>query len=94
MHTKTFICVTGGGSAEDKIINGTYVHSKLIHHIATWVSVEFGDRVACILEDFVNKEFKETVERTRIALEAAENLVEIKQFAIEAQQQQIGCHRE
>ena len=54
---KLIICVTGGGSAEDKIINGTYVHPKLIHYIATWVSVEFGDRVACILENFVNCEW-------------------------------------
>ena len=44
------ITITGTDNGN---IRGTYVCSKLIPHIASWVSAEFGIRVGCIVEDFV-----------------------------------------
>ena len=50
------ILITGGDAMA---IRGTYVCSKLIPHIASWVSIEFGYRVACIIEDFVIRDYQE-----------------------------------
>ena len=49
------ITITGG---DDGNIRGTYVCSKLIPHIASWVSAEFGIRVGCIIEDFVIRDWQ------------------------------------
>ena len=56
------ILITGG---DDMAVRGTYVCSKLIPHIASWVSIEFGYRVACIIEDFVVRDYQERLNKEK-----------------------------
>jgi hypothetical protein len=45
--------LTGG---QNNLIRGTYVHHKLIPHVAAWVSVEFADKVSDIINSFLVRE--------------------------------------
>jgi hypothetical protein len=46
--------VINGGNI--RIINGTYVHPKLIPHIASWISPAFAIKVADIVNEYFTKE--------------------------------------
>ena len=56
------IVVAGG---DDMLVRGTYVYAKLIPHIASWVSIEFGHRVACIIEDFVVRDYHQKLKMAK-----------------------------
>jgi len=45
--------VKGGNNTQNLIVSGTYVHPKLIVHIASWVSFDFAYKVSIIVEEFV-----------------------------------------
>ena len=42
-------------------LRGTYVHPKLIPHIASWVSPEFALKVSDIVEEYIIKEYRDTI---------------------------------
>ena len=47
------------------LVRGTYVYAKLIPHIASWVSVEFGYQVSCIIEDFVVRDYQQKLKMVK-----------------------------
>ena len=49
-------------------INGTYVHPKLIPHIASWVSPEFANKVSEIVNNFLIKEKEDEIRRSKVLL--------------------------
>lgn len=42
-------------------VRGTYMHPRLIIHVACWVSNEFGDKVSCIVEDYATREARNLI---------------------------------
>jgi hypothetical protein len=54
-ENKSFIIIKGGKNYN---ICGTYVHSLLIPHIASWISPQFGIKVSKIVNNFITDEYK------------------------------------
>jgi KilA-N domain/Protein of unknown function (DUF3627) len=53
-----FMVITGGNVVE---IRGTYAHPKLIPHIACWASVSFAVMVSDIVNEYLVREYKESI---------------------------------
>jgi hypothetical protein len=70
MSENVCIKIAGGKGSDDVSIRGTYLHPKLIAHLASWVSLEFGYRVSCIVEDFVMAEHARQLATAKQELEA------------------------
>jgi hypothetical protein len=72
------VCITisGGFNDDDISIRGTYLHSKLIPHVASWISFAFGYKVSCIVENFA---ITLELEAKQIELQQVENRLEFEQ---------------
>jgi hypothetical protein len=81
-QSKVMFTIAGGYGPEDEVIRGIYVHSKLIPHIASWVSNEFAYKVGCIVDDLNTSYYKQKLEAEQEQRQAAETMLEIKQFAL------------
>ena len=86
--------ITINETIEDRLISGTYCHPILVPDIAGWISTEFKIKAHSVTLGYISFQYKQMVKEANEAREAAENLVAIKQFAIEntnveAQQQQL-----
>ena len=51
-HSLKMITIITSGSDKETILRGTYVHPKLIPHIAMWISPAFAYKISCILEEW------------------------------------------
>lgn len=60
---KWIITITGGHNSE---IRGTYVHRKLITHIASWISPAIAVKVSDIVEEYLMKEQKKIINKQAI----------------------------
>ena len=54
--------LTGGQNSD---LRGTYVHPKLITHIASWVSPAFAWKVSEIVNNFLIKEKEDEIMKTK-----------------------------
>jgi hypothetical protein len=61
-HTQECGCVSVSILDVPNELRGTYVHPKLVPHIAMWVSLEFADKVSDIVNGWVIKEYKYQME--------------------------------
>ena len=52
-----------GGYGKNAEINGTYVHSLLIPHIASWISEDFAIKVSEIINSFMIKEYQDSIKQ-------------------------------
>ena len=60
MKKKATHIITGGKNAE---IRGTYVHSLLIPHVASWISPSFAIKVSEIVNSFMIKEYQDSIKQ-------------------------------
>ena len=73
----------------DYITRGTYVHPKLIPHIASWVSPEFALKVSDIVEEYIIKEYRDHIRKMELGMkEKDDNITELKKIIERMEQQQ------
>ena len=70
------------GSKKLTIIRGTYVHPKLIPHIASWVSPMFAIKVSDIVNEYFSK--KELEKKERLLKKKDDKIDELKKMMEEA----------
>lgn len=74
-------------------LRGTYVHPKLIPHIASWISVEFAFKVSDIVNEYFNKEMRKllTTKDDKID-ELNKKIDDLLVYAKETKQELIETH--
>ena len=83
---EVLISVSGG---RNTLIRGTYVHPKLIPHIASWVSPEFALKVSDIVEEYIIKEYRDHIRKMELGMkEKDDNITELKKIIERMEQQQ------
>ena len=70
-------------SEEEKLIAGSYVHSDLIHHIASWVSPQFARMVSRIVNAHIVQEFKEKLQVSEAEKAALKNELMVEHQKVE-----------
>jgi hypothetical protein len=84
------IKIVGGKSNEDVSIRGTYLHPKLMPHVASWVNLQFGYRVSCIVEDYVIAEIARELATAKQELERQQEQTLLAQQQAQQLEQVVG----
>ena len=80
---KKAVIVTTGGKNSD--IRGTYVHEFLIPHIASWISPIFAIKISKIVNNFIVKEYKDSIKQKDDKISNLEKMMENMKKDIENQ---------
>lgn len=78
--------VVGG---KNGLIRGTYVHPLLIPHIASWASPKFAIKVSKIVNEYIIKEYKETIAEKNRIIEKKDDKIDKLTQKIDEQTKQI-----